>query len=492
MNQEPADLYTLLGVGRDATPSAIAAAFAAWNARAAAGEAIDEDAWQRLRYAYDVLSSPARREVYDSLVSEAVGASLTLDLTLSATRLPLADTPQLLYALLTIRPRREAQEGRRPLNVGLVIDRSTSMRGERLARVTEAVELLLDKLGRDDTLSLVSFSDRAEVVLPAAIVGAAARSANPETAAAWRDPRRRLRSITASGGTEIYQGLRAGLEQVTRAAGERHTSHLILLTDGHTYGDAADCLRLAADAAGRGIGITAFGLGADWNDAFLDALVAPSGGQSHYIEQPDDVLPHLEGRLEGLGAIYARNLSLRHSWPGQLRPRAGFKLAPFPQPLALDADPIPLGDLEGRSTVAVLLEFLIEPQPIAARLRLPLEVRYTAAGGAEETATRQAQLVAQRDAGDDSPPATALLDAARLLALYRMQEKAWEEVQSGMLDTAAARMRRLTTRYMETGDLRLAQQAQLEAQRMAQAGAMTPEGRKLLKYGTRSLMRPAE
>ena len=122
-----------------------------------------------------MLSSPARREVYDSLVSEAVGASLTLDLTLSATRLPLADTPQLLYALLTIRPRREAQEGRRPLNVGLVIDRSTSMRGERLARVTEAVELLLDKLGRDDTLSLVSFSDRAEVVLPAAIVGAAAR-----------------------------------------------------------------------------------------------------------------------------------------------------------------------------------------------------------------------------------------------------------------------------------------------------------------------------
>lgn len=65
MNQEPADLYTLLGVGRDADPEAIAAAFAAWNARAAAGEAIDEETWQRVRYAYDVLSSPPRRQVYD-------------------------------------------------------------------------------------------------------------------------------------------------------------------------------------------------------------------------------------------------------------------------------------------------------------------------------------------------------------------------------------------------------------------------------------------
>ncbi len=69
-----------------------------------------------------------------------------------------------------------------------------------------------------------------------------------------------------------------------------------------------------------------------------------------------------------------------------------------------------------------------------------------------------------------------------------MQEKAWEEAQSGQLDTAAARMRRLTARYLETGDLRLAQQAQLEAQRLGHLGTMSAEGRKVLKYGTRSLL----
>lgn len=487
MDQEFADLYTVLGVGRQATPDEIEAAFDAWNARADVGEPISDPVWERVRYAYDVLSSPSRRAVYDSLVTETADTALGLEMVISAETLPLLDTPQLFYALVTLHPR-EIEGEQRPLNLSLVIDRSTSMRGERLERVMAAVGLLLKKLGPDDTLSVVSFSDRAEVVLPAAALGTAAQSANPDIAAAWREPGRRLQAITASGGTEIFHGLRAGLNQIARSGIEGHTNHLLLLTDGHTYGDSEECLRLATEAAARGIGLTAFGLGADWNDAFLDALVAPSGGQSHFIESPDEVTRHLEGRLKGLGDIYARNLTLRHSWPSQFTLRGGFKLTPFPQPLSIESDPIPLGDLEGRAPVAALLEFLFEPQPVASRFRLPIETRYTAAGGKEERIERSAQLIANGTAGAESDVPAPLIEAVLRLNLYRMQEKAWEEAQSGKLDTAAARMRRLTARYMETGDLRLARQAQLEAQQLAHMGTMSPEGRKLLKYGTRSLM----
>lgn len=487
MDQEFADLYTVLGVGRQATPEEIEAAFDAWNARADTGEPISDELWTRVRYAYDVLSSPARRSVYDSLVTDTAGAAVGLDLVVSGTTLPLLDTPQLFYALITLRPK-ETEGERRPLNLSLVVDRSTSMRGERLERVMAAVGLLLKKLGPDDMLSVISFSDRAEVVLPAATLGQAAQSPNADIASAWREPQQRLRSIAASGGTEIFHGLRAGLNQIARGGMESHTNHLILLTDGHTYGDADECLRLAGEAATRGIGLTAFGLGADWNDTFLDALVAPSGGQSHFIESPDEVTRHLEGRLKGLGDIYARHLTLRRAWPAQFTLRGGFKLTPFPQPLASESDPIPLGDLEGRAPVTALLEFLIAPQPVATRFRLPLEVRYTAAGGPEERVERSAQLIASGAAGAEPTVPAPLLEAVLRLNLYRMQEKAWEEAQSGKLDTAAARMRRLTARYMETGDLRLARQAQLEAQQLAHLGTMSPEGRKLLKYGTRSLM----
>ena len=484
MLPQPPDLYATLGVGRNATTGEVEAAFAGWQARADGGESFTDEAWQRLRYAHEVLSNPQRRSLYDSLVAETAVTGLDLSLTVSAASLPLLDTPQVVYALVTLAAR-GAAGARRPLNLGLVVDRSTSMRGERLEKVVAAVELLLDRLAPDDALALISFSDRAEVVLPAAVLGPP--PTDGDAAAAWRDPRRRLRELAASGGTEIFQGLRAGLDEVARLGSDSRTGHLILLTDGHTYGDADHCLRLAAGAAARGIGITAFGLGADWNDAFLDALVAPSGGQSHFVETPGDVLPHLEQRLAGLGDSHARNVVLRHAWPGQLTLRAGFKLSPFPQPLSAEANPIPLGDLEGRAPLSLLLEFVVAPLRVPARFRLPIELRYGRPEGGEASLSRAAQLVAQDGARDAAPPA-ALIEAARRLNLYRMQEKAWEEAQSGQLDTAAARMRRLTARYLETGDLRLAQQAQLEAQRLGHLGTMSAEGRKVLKYGTRSLL----
>jgi len=193
--------------------------------------------------------------------------------------------------------------------------------------------------------------------------------------------------------------------------------------------------------------------------------------------------------LQGLGAIHARNLALTQSWPDSFTLRSAFKLAPSPQPLSSHSRPIPMGDLEGRSPMTVLLEFLVAPQSVAARFRLSFEVRFTAANGIAQMAERSARLVADDvQAGDGQTP-RAIIEAARWLNLYRMQDKAWEEAQSGKPDTAAARMRKLTDRYMETGDLRLARQAQLEAQQLAQQGAMSPEGRKVLKYGTRSLMR---
>lgn len=490
MNPDPIDLYTTLGVGRNATLNEIETAYFSWQARVEAGEPISTQAWERVRYAYEVLSSPHRRGIYDSLIAETAGSSVKLDVTLSAESLPMGETAHVVYVLLVLRADKISAGTRRPLNLGLVVDRSTSMRGERLKQVIATIELLLEKLGPEDTLSLVTFSDRATVVLPAAALGTATQSADPNTAVAWHDPRRLLNEIVASGGTEIYQGLRAGLEQVYRSAGEDRNSHLILLTDGHTYGDADHCLSLAREAAARDIGITAFGLGADWNDTFLDALVAPSAGQSHFIEKPGDIFASLEGRLDGLGALYARNLSLRRSWPGQFVLTSAYKLTPYMQPLPLDSNPFLLGDLEERAPLSVLLEFLVAPQSASTRFRIPLEATYNLADGSTGSVGWTAQLiVGDRGRYEPTAPSTRLVEAAWRVTLYRMQEHTLNEAQSGKPDTAAALMRRLSSRYRETGELRLAGQAQLEALGLAQHGEVSPVGRKLLKYGTRSLAR---
>jgi hypothetical protein len=69
-----------------------------------------------------------------------------------------------------------------------------------------------------------------------------------------------------------------------------------------------------------------------------------------------------------------------------------------------------------------------------------------------------------------------------------MNEKVWDEVEAGQLQAATERLRRLTTRLLESGHSRLAQQAYAETERLATMGTLSLEGRKKLKYGTRSLL----
>jgi len=52
-------------------------------------------------------------------------------------------------------------------------------------------------------------------------------------------------------------------------------------------------------------------------------------------------------------------------------------------------------------------------------------------------------------------------------------------------------MRHLSTRLLEIGEPQLAQQAYSETQRIATMGSLSPEGRKKIKFGTRSLLTKA-
>lgn len=387
------------------------------------------------------------------------------------------DFAQLLYLLVDIRPPTEMRFERLPLNLCLVIDRSTSMKGERLDKVKAAASLLIEKLGSEDVISIITFSDRAEVVLPAV------RPENRQALIA------RVRSIMASGGTEIYQGLLAGVKEMRKSPLNQFINHLILLTDGQTYGDDEACLNLAKKISTQGIGLSAFGIGSDWNDQFLDNLVSSSGGQSAYIESATKVVDMLQNRIKGLGMIYAENLRLLPDFPMGIHLKSGFKVAPYAQPLANDSDIYSLGAIEGRSPLSVLLEFTIDPQLPGRNINLPLNLT-------GDIPTHSVQNYISKQSYDlavvsDEPrinPPKALTDAVQALNLYRLNEKVWQEIEGGDLPQATTRMRRLTTRLLEAGHTQLAQQAYAETERLASMGTLSLEGRKRLKYGTRSLL----
>lgn len=478
MKTEQPNYYALLGVNTFASPEAIRQAFFALQAEYKGKGALSAPYFQQVSYAFEVLSDPDRRSLYDSLLHEtSADPHLLVNGVLSRSKIGLANAPQVVYLLVDVRPSQPDGDARLPLNLCLVLDRSTSMRGARLGQVQGAVEMVLEKLGPEDTVSIVSFSDRAEVLLPPTRT---------------QDTRRLLASVrgmVASGGTEIYQGLQAGVAQMQQVALERHVNHLILLTDGHTYGDEELCVQLARETAVQGIGFTAFGIGLEWNDQFLDRLVAPSGGQSGYIDQPIQIIEFLEKRIQGLGAIYAQDVRFQLDLPSAIYLRYGFKMTPYAQPLAIDADHVKLGDIEGRRPLSFLLELGVAPQPVESRITLPINLTATIPGRKirQHKISQTLQLVSLADPPDEEIP-EPLLKSVRMLSMYRLNEQVWHDVEAGHVEMATRRMRHLTSRFLEIGQTRLAQQAQLETERLSQMGGLSLEGRKTLKFGTRTLL----
>ena len=467
------DYYTILGVSRDATDSAIRDAFANSLSQFPADVSKqDNPTYERIMLAYSVLSDPVRRETYDSLVAETAVSPLEVTIQTSREQLPISASPQLVYLLVNVKPPESEAQSNQPINLSLIIDRSTSMKGDRLEYVKSALELLINKLSSEDIISIISFSDRAEVVVPS------------QPAADKKSLLFKIRGIYTTGGTEIFQGLNAGMKELRQVNLTQYNNHLILLTDGHTYGDTDQCLSLAQQAAKLGIGFSAFGLGSEWNDQFLDQLVSPSGGQSQYIENPAQILDYLQQRINGLGTIYAHDLRLSMEFPKSVMPKFGFKLSPFAQPIDLDTDELKLGTIEGRRALSFLLELSIEPQKMETRLTIPFNF---STSQPQQSFKHRHQITVLENV-TPQPPSTEIVKAVRLLNMYRMNEKVLDEVDAGQLESATKRMQHLTSRLLEAGQTRLAQQAHLEGERLATMGSLSSEGRKKLKFGTRALL----
>lgn len=481
MSRQP-DYYVILGVERDATADEIreAAAALAGSFPENAREPSVNAAFRQLVEAYEVLSDPQRRAAYDEERYQQAPELLEVIIQPSRRKIGAMDTKQLLYLMLMLRAPADRKHKPLPVNLALVFDRSTSMRGQRLERVKMAVQSIVEKLSPTDLISVVSFSDRANVVSPSAY--ASDREAIV----------RRMMGVRTSGGTEIYQGLQAGVQELRKATLSRYANYLILMTDGHTYGDEEKCLTLADEIAREGVTTNAFGIGTDWNEDFLDQLVAPSAGHAVYIDRPSQIITYLKKQINGLGAVYAHNVRLHYELPRGVRCRYAFKVSPFSQPLPADREKLRLGSIEVRAPLIALFELVIEPQKPDTTLTIPFRLQADIPG--RHLHDRDFNYRHPVDVVHDAPglaPAPIVLRAVQMLNLHRMSEKAWEEFSAGKADRATKRMELLTTRLMEAGHRKLAAQAAREKERLTQMGSLSPAGKKRLKYGTRSLMNTA-
>jgi Ca-activated chloride channel family protein len=106
-------------------------------------------------------------------------------------------------------------------------------------------------------------------------------------------------------------------------------NHLILLTDGRTYGDEETCLRIAEAAAEKGITLNGVGIGADWSDRLLDDLASRSGGNVLFLDTPKAVTDLLQRIFDSLGKVFASRVRLEGAFSDEVDLRSTFRLYPI-------------------------------------------------------------------------------------------------------------------------------------------------------------------
>jgi Ca-activated chloride channel family protein len=289
----------------------------------------------------------------------------------------------------------------------------------------------------------------------------------------------------------MLQGLREGLRQIERNRDTRYVNHVILITDGRTYGDEEDCLRLARDAHERGVGISGMGIGEDWNDQFLDNLASITGGSSTYIISPNMVSRFLHERIRSLSTAYAERARLITAPATNVDLNSVMRISPNPMALAATPQPIPLGTIDGLSPTSLMLQFHVVTQdaPLGEFYIGRADVSAEVLGSIQraERIVEDLSITISEDDVDEDPPAE-LLDALSKLVLYRLQDRAREAIASGNIAEGTRKLEYLATRLFENGQEDLAQAALYEAQNVLSTNMLSDEGAKRLKYGTRALL----
>lgn len=198
------------------------------------------------------------------------------------------------------------QGQRQPLVVGLAIDKSWSMKGEKIDAVLDAACSLVNWLTRVDFLTVIAYSNDVQMVQPLT---------NLTEKVSVTD---KIRNIQVATSTNLSGGWLQTLRAIDAKKIEGGFRRAILLTDGNpTMGlkDQEPLIQIAKDHAAQGISTTTIGVGDDFNEEMLRAIAEAGGGNFYFIDNPEHASDIFFQEFGEIGALYAQALELKVDIP---------------------------------------------------------------------------------------------------------------------------------------------------------------------------------
>lgn len=222
----------------------------------------------------------------------------------------LASGTRPMHAELRLRADEGAEAVRAPAAFVLVIDTSGSMAGAKMDDARRAATALLDEMNDSDAVSVVRFSDDAEVVVPLRSV---------------RDVRSRARAaigrLHAAGNTNIARGLAAAVSELSAVSGR--VKRVAVVTDGRDTSGAprATAADLARRESERGLTVSTLGIGVDYDDVYLGDLAAAGHGNYEFLRDASALARFLSKELRETSRTTAEHVVVDLSLPPGTRVR---------------------------------------------------------------------------------------------------------------------------------------------------------------------------
>ena len=214
----------------------------------------------------------------------------------------LAQQPQTTYLRIGLVSRHSSIENKVLVNVTMIIDKSASMQGKKMACAKEATALMIDQLRQDDVIAIVTYDHHADILLPA-------RAVTEDT----NRLKTSLRQLSASGQTALFNGIEMGVREIRKFWDRHRVNRLILLSDGlANVGPRSpeEFSELVNTLNQKNIAMTTIGLGLGYNEDLMTQLACQSDGNHAFAEQGINLISIFNNEFKEICAVTAQEVNI--------------------------------------------------------------------------------------------------------------------------------------------------------------------------------------